>query len=121
MSTDFRPKSVTNISGRYISLHEHFLTVTRCPVPTFLMIDQPSQVYFPEGVPDDKSTDIEGVRRVFRVLEEFYKITDGAVQVIVTEHAGPNTWEGCPNVDAIETWRQGSALIPSDWIQGTGE
>jgi hypothetical protein len=100
-----------------LSLHELFLTVPKCPVPTFLLIDQPSQVYFPEGVPDDESTDIEGVRHVFRALEEFHKVTDGAVQVIVAEHAGPNTWEGCQNVEVTETWRHGHALVPSEWIQ----
>ena len=100
-----------------LSLHEHFLTVPRSPVPSFLLIDQPSQVYFPEGVPDDSSTDVEGVRRVFRALEEFRSATEGAVQVVVTEHAGRNTWAECPDVEAVATWRQGEALIPDAWIE----
>jgi uncharacterized coiled-coil DUF342 family protein len=99
-----------------LSLHEHFLTVPKCPVPTFLMIDQPSQAYFPEGVPDDESTDVKGVKRIFTALEEFFRITEGRVQIIVTEHAGSNTWESCINVNAVGTWRHGEALIPEDWI-----
>lgn len=99
-----------------LSLHEHFLTVPKCPVPTFLMIDQPSQAYFPEGVPDDESTDVKGVKRVFAALEEFFTTTEGGVQLIVTEHAGSNTWEGCADVKAVGTWRHGEALIPEDWL-----
>lgn len=104
-----------------LSLHEHFLTVPRSPVPSFLLIDQPSQVYFPEGVPDNSSTDVEGVRRVFRALEEFRSASEGAVQVVVTEHAGRNTWADCPDVEAVATWRQGEALIPEAWIQPSQE
>ncbi|MBM4028352.1 MAG: DUF3732 domain-containing protein [Planctomycetes bacterium] len=103
-----------------LSLHEHFLTVPRSPVPSFLLIDQPSQVYFPEGVPDDSSTDVEGVRRVFRALEEFRAATCGGVQIIVTEHAGRNTWEGCPDVVPVANWRNREALIPAGWIQSSG-
>jgi uncharacterized coiled-coil DUF342 family protein len=104
-----------------LALHEHFLTVPRSPVPSFLLIDQPSQVYFPEGVPDDSSTDVEGVRRVFRALEEFRSASGGAVQLIVTEHAGQNTWQGCPDVEAVATWRHGEALIPQEWIRSQQE
>ncbi len=100
-----------------LSLHEHFLTVPKCPVPSFLLIDQPSQVYFPEGTIDADSTDVEGVKRIFRALEDFHRTTAGSVQVIVTEHAGPNTWEGCSHVEAVQTWRHGDALIPSDWVR----
>lgn len=99
-----------------LTLHEHFLTVPKCPVPTFLMIDQPSQAYFPEGVPDDESTDVKGVKRIFAALEEFFVITEGRVQIIVTEHAGSNTWENCTHVKAVGTWRHGEALIPEDWM-----
>lgn len=49
------------------------------PVPNFLVIDQPSQVYFPEAWPSieqtpetngksDRSPDIEGVHRIFGAL-----------------------------------------------------
>jgi uncharacterized coiled-coil DUF342 family protein len=113
--------SAANWMGYHIatllSLHEHFLTVPKCPVPSFLLIDQPSQVYFPEGIIDTESTDVQGVRRIFRALEAFYTTTAGCVQIVVTEHAGPNTWEGCPHVEAVQTWRHGDALIPADWVE----
>ena len=111
--------SAANWMGYHIatllSLHEHFLTVPMCPVPTFLIIDQPSQAYFPEGVPDEESTDVKGVKKIFSALDEFFSTTEGKVQIIVTEHAGDNTWKGCSNVDAVQTWRHGEALIPEDW------
>ena len=34
-----------------LALHEHFISLPQNPVPRFLMIDQPSQVYFPEAWP----------------------------------------------------------------------
>jgi Protein of unknown function (DUF3732) len=34
-----------------LALHEHFINLTNDPVPRFLIIDQPSQVYFPEAWP----------------------------------------------------------------------
>ena len=66
--------------ARLLALHEHFLNLPHSPVPRFLMIDQPSQVYFPEGWPtrrDDSasqpeatSSDIQGVRRIFLAKAE---------------------------------------------------
>src|SRR5205823_8541150 len=34
-----------------LALHEHFISLIHNPVPRFLVIDQPSQVYFPEAWP----------------------------------------------------------------------
>jgi hypothetical protein len=34
-----------------LALHEHFISMRENPVPNFLVIDQPSQVYFPEAWP----------------------------------------------------------------------
>ncbi len=59
-----------------LALHEHFVTLPHNVVPRFLVIDQPSQVYFPdawpsiEQAPKGKTTigvsaDIDGVRRIF--------------------------------------------------------
>ena len=111
-----------------LALHEHFNTLPQNPVPRFLMIDQPSQVYFPEAwpsmdqtpsgnKPSEWSPDIEGVRRIFAALSEFMAALKGQFQVIVTEHAGSITWQGIENVHLVANWREGhdDFLIPAEW------
>ena len=116
-----------------LSLHEHFGTFRDNPVPRFLVIDQPSQVYFPEAWPSiDQapsgqaktkiSTDIEGVRRIFSALSHFMKSVSNQFQVIVTEHAGSITWSGIADVNLVGNWRSGydEFLIPSAWLKTKG-
>jgi hypothetical protein len=111
-----------------LALHEHFNGLPQNPVPRFLMIDQPSQVYFPEAwpamdqtpsgnKPSERSPDIDGVRRIFAALSEFMTVLKGQFQVIVTEHAGSITWQGIDNVHLVANWRQGhdDFLIPAEW------
>ena len=111
-----------------LALHEHFASMNLSPVPRFLVIDQPSQVYFPEAWPsieespngEDKvesSPDIAGVRRIFNALSSFIDSMSGQFQVIVTEHAGSITWEGIPHVNLVGNWRAGhdEFLIPTAW------
>jgi energy-coupling factor transporter ATP-binding protein EcfA2 len=111
-----------------LALHEHFSGLPQNPVPRFLMIDQPSQVYFPEAwpamdqtpsgnKPSERSPDIEGVRRIFAALSEFMAVLKGQFQVIVTEHAGSITWQGIDNVHLVANWREGhdDFLIPAEW------
>jgi hypothetical protein len=108
-----------------LALHEHFASLNASPVPRFLVIDQPSQVYFPEGWPSDRgqlavagSTDIEGVRRVFKALSHFMDAVGTQFQIIVTEHAGTATWQGTPHTHVVGNWRPGhdDYLIPAEWI-----
>jgi phage shock protein A len=110
-----------------LALHEHFLTVRHNPVPRFLVIDQPSQVYFPEGWPaaerrvgrekPEDSPDIQGVRRIFETLSRFLNAVRHEFQIIVTEHAGPITWGGIADVHVVGNWRenQDDFLIPKAW------
>jgi Protein of unknown function (DUF3732) len=117
-----------HISG-LLALHEHFISLGQNPVPRFLVIDQPSQVYFPEAWPSierapgkqansDVSSDIEGVRRIFSALSRFFDSVSGQFQVIVTEHAGSITWDGIPHVHLVGNWRRGhdEFLIPAAWL-----
>jgi predicted nucleic acid-binding Zn-ribbon protein len=112
-----------------LALHEHFVSLSQNPVPRFLVIDQPSQVYFPEAWPSmdqvpnppakiETSSDIEGVRRIFTALAHFLDSLKGQFQVIVTEHAGSITWNGIPHVHLVGNWRRGhdEFLIPSAWL-----
>jgi hypothetical protein len=111
-----------------LALHEHFISLPQNPVPRFLMIDQPSQVYFPEAwpamdqtpgsnSPSERSPDIEGVRRIFAALSQFVSVLKGQFQVIITEHAGSITWRGIDHVHLVGNWREGhdDFLIPAEW------
>lgn len=111
-----------------LALHEHFSNLPQNPVPRFLIIDQPSQVYFPEAWPamdqtpggnnlSERSPDIEGVRRIFAALAQFMSVMKGQFQVIVTEHAGSITWRGIDHVHLVGNWREGhdDYLIPAEW------
>ena len=110
-----------------LALHEHFISLSHNHVPRFLVIDQPSQVYFPAAWPSlekasagqsktDGSADINGVRRIFSALSHFFDAMAGQFQVIVTEHAGSITWDGIPHVHLVGNWRYGEEfLIPATW------
>ncbi|MEI7937358.1 MAG: DUF3732 domain-containing protein [Verrucomicrobiota bacterium] len=108
-----------------LALHEHFLSVPHCPVPQFLIIDQPSQAFFPERLPsrtkarDIKlgSDDVARVNLVFRALSEAAKRTSNRLQIIVLDHADENTWQGVTNIHLVERWRAGKALVPADWLE----
>ena len=114
--------------GALLALHEHFMCYLNNPVPRFLVIDQPSQVYFPEAWPSmedspdgqegsDLSADIEGVRRIFGALSYFLDSANEPFQVIVTEHAGDITWDEVRHVHLVGNWRKGydEFLIPDAW------
>jgi len=110
-----------------LALHEHFLAVSHNPVPQFLIIDQPSQAFFPEGWPPrltqaktsrqaQRSDDIARVNRIFQALADASARTKNRLQIIVIDHADEITWQGVNNVRVVERWRGGNALIPSDWL-----
>jgi phage shock protein A len=107
-----------------LALHEHFFGLPNSPVPRFLVIDQPSQVYFPEAwpaldeAPGGKSADIEGVHRIFSTLSKFLESLPEPFQIIVSEHAGAITWQGLRNVNVVANWREGHGdyLIPRSWL-----
>ena len=114
-----------------LAIHRHFLTLADNPVPTFLILDQPSQVYFPESSwttldaePTEVSgrnisEDIKGVRRIFNELASFMAENRGEFQIIVTEHAGSVTWEGVKeSINVVGNWRGNSEdyLIPQNWL-----
>ena len=102
----------------HLALHTWFVQKGR-PVPRFLFLDQPSQVYFPADQGADGSMtvledeDRLAVLRIFELIREVVESLDGAFQVIVTEHADPT--ESWYQAAIVERWKNGEALIPSDW------
>lgn len=109
-----------------LGLHQFFLRSESSVVPSFLAIDQPSQVYFPRhiGISQDASgedpqlrdEDTVAVRKAFMVMAEVVKETKGRLQLIVLDHAPETVWGGIENVHRVDEWRGGSKLVPQDWL-----
>ena len=67
----------------YMAFHKQFIANNR-PVPRFLFLDQPSQVYF-SASPDD--IDIQAVAKIYQFLAGRIEEQQGALQAIVVDHA----------------------------------
>ncbi|MCY1045001.1 DUF3732 domain-containing protein [Corallococcus sp. bb12-1] len=110
-----------------IGLHDLFLSQVGSPVPSLLVLDQPSQVYFPRTLAkvakegDDPTLgddeDVAAVRRVFITLAAATKENIG-LQILVLDHASKQVW-GDVDVHLVEEWRDGKALVPRAWLPST--
>lgn len=102
----------------HLALHEWFTERSR-PVPRFLFLDQPSQVYFPPEKDVDGSMaavgedDRRAVSRMFRFVFDVVEKLSPGFQVVITEHADIN--EAWYQDAVVERWRGGAKLIPDDW------
>lgn len=103
----------------HLALHSLFVQKTR-PVPRFLFLDQPSQVYFP-AEQDALNSPVElndedrlAVVRMFELIKDVVNELHPHFQVIITEHA--DMTESWYQEAIVERWRDGDALIPVDWI-----
>jgi len=100
-------------------LHKHFVKADR-PVPRFLIIDQPSQAYYPP----DKDIELKGklasssdetaVKQMYDFIITATEELAPHFQVIITDHAKLNNKEFKDCI--IEEWRNGNKLIPEEWI-----
>ncbi len=105
----------------HMALHDWF-TRKRRPVPRFLFLDQPSEVYFPaekdtEGKIDVLSDqDRRAVIRMFRFVFDVVNDLAPDFQVILTEHAEiVDNWFQ----NAVRArWRRGRKLVPTEWLSG---
>jgi hypothetical protein len=103
----------------HLALHKLFVEKKR-PVPGLLMLDQPTQVYFPPEPSEDRSVedleddDREAVRRLFRLILNVTERLGGGLQVIITDHADLS--EPWFRDAVIERWRGGPKLVPASWI-----
>lgn len=97
----------------HLALHRFFIK-NHCPVPGFLFLDQPSQVYFPsEDFSAASKEDWDAVKRMFRLIIDVAAELAPDLQIIITEHADLNEewYRDC----IVERWRDGHALVPDDW------
>lgn len=102
----------------YLALQEFFIETNR-PVPSFIVLDQPSQAFFPRDresggdLTELSDTDRENTRKLYRMMFDAVTRLDGQLQIIAFDHADfADDWF---QASIIETWRDGTALIPSDW------
>lgn len=108
----------------HFALHKWFTDRNR-PVPRFLFIDQPSQVYFPEdrdwdqGSEGDRGEDREAVSRMYQLALSVVEQLASGFQVIVTDHA--NIDEPWFQECIVERWREGQKLVPPEWIKARGQ
>lgn len=94
------------------------------PIPRFLLIDQPTQVYFPseqvykaaDGSVErtEADADLNAVRRLFKLLLKFTQEDAPGFQLIVTEHANlRDQWFQEALVE--RPWTKPPALVPEAW------
>lgn len=106
-----------------LALHQ-FSFNNKCPIPQFLFIDQPTQVYFPSEQiykeadgsiqKTESDADTKAVRRLFKLLLQFTKEKAPGFQLIVTEHA--NISDSWFQDSLIEPpWISPPALVPENW------
>ncbi len=98
-------------------LHKHFIQNNR-PVPNFLILDQPTQVYYPperteEIIEVGESSDDVAVNKMFSFILDVVDSLTPNFQVIITDHAYLNN--GRFKDAVIEIWRRGNKLIPENW------
>ncbi|QLL08767.1 DUF3732 domain-containing protein [Mycobacterium vicinigordonae] len=102
----------------HLALHQFFVENDR-PVPRFLMIDQPTQAFYPsdsaknEGAVND--ADRTAVLAMFTVMRDVVEALTPRMQVIVSDHAdlADEVWFQ----DAVRhRWREGIRLIPTEWL-----
>lgn len=114
----------------HFALHDLFVKQSR-PIPRFLILDQPTQVFYPPDEVDNKAGDVSDltpkqadpsedrdiVQRIFGwIFSQTKKINEsGGFQVIVTDHAELQT-EDFQQAHAEPRWLSPNrGLIPSDW------
>jgi Protein of unknown function (DUF3732) len=109
----------------HLALHRYFVRNNR-PVPHLLMIDQPTQAYFPSdaekraGLPT-RDEDREAVRRLYQLMYDVASELAPGLQIIVCDHA--NLEDEWFQQSVEHNWRgedrsRGSddRLIPEAWI-----
>jgi hypothetical protein len=114
-----------------LALHQFFLGQRHSPVPGFLVLDQPSQVYFPKNLvrrpdedeqePELRDEDIDAVRKAFTALSRVVQKSKGRLQVIVLDHAPRDVWGDIPGVVGPREWRDGVKLVPMKWLADSEE
>lgn len=85
------------------------------PVPNFLFLDQPSQVFFPNEASNMQSTDMQEVKQIYQFMKTKTSQLDGKLQVIIVDHA--DLQEEWFQDSVVEKWQTGGLkLVPEEWL-----
>lgn len=107
----------------FLSFLHYFASQENSPMPLFQFYDQPSQVYFPQGLTEkegkqeEHSSDLEAVNRIYSTLFEevelIQKQTGIMPQLIVVDHVSNEFLDQKERFDAALRceWRNGKKLI----------
>ena len=101
-----------------------FAAQNNLPIPRFLLIDQPTQVYFPSEqvykdadgsvMKTEADADLNAVRYLFEIFLKFTQKDVPGFQLIVTEHANlRDQWFQEALVEP--PWTKPPALVPEHW------
>ncbi|MDJ1473718.1 DUF3732 domain-containing protein [Xanthocytophaga flava] len=110
-----------------LGLHQFFLELESSPIPSFIVYDQPSQVYFPQHIQGQEQkqelndADLAAVRKIFLTLAEVIRKAEGKMQIIVLEHAGKDVWGDISEINLVADWHNEDRLIPKEWYSTVGE
>ena len=91
-------------------------------VAPYLVIDQPSRPYYGSGDKRKKNldqSDESKISKAFKLLDKFIENRNnnsGDFQMIVFEHVPKEIFENLENVNLVEEFYNGNALIPSDML-----
>jgi len=104
--------------GCALALHAQFKH-EQGPVPRVLLLDQPSQAWFPpEGAKvsgekePERNADRLAVERLYEVLRDF--CSDRDYQIIAVDHARPSAdWF---RKHVVRDWHTAGGLVPDSWI-----
>lgn len=108
------------------AFQEFFASLPGSSVPSFVIFDQPSQVYFPkvtlveggekeEDFKNYEDEDFYAVKKIFKTLSETFTKPDASWQFIVLDHADKAIYGDIENVHEVDEWREGKKLIPTEW------
>jgi hypothetical protein len=110
-----------------LGLHEYLITQNCKQVLNYLVLDQPSQVYFPKSYNNASEKEMEftdddkqAVKKTIQTLVDFSR--KYSMQIILLDHAAEDVWGEIPDCHLVEEWRQqlndGTflKLIPQEWI-----
>ncbi len=118
----FRIGSAENWVGyhliSHLALHRYFINENR-PVPHFLMLDQPTQAYYPSDVEQEvgvpaSDDDRQAVQRLYELMRDVAHDLAPSMQIIACDHANlPDDWF---QESVVANWRDGEKLIPESWL-----
>ena len=98
----------------YFALQKFFINADR-PVPRFLFLDQPSQVYFPSEL-DEKQIDWNEVSKMYQFIIDRTDELGGKLQVIIVDHADLNE-KNFRQFVCENWWPIDKNLVPNDWYE----